>query len=99
MRLGAVVSMAHPTLYLDEFDRHRLDALREEIDFDGIECAHPAIPRALTPHYRAYCVEHGLVSTAGSDSHTAAQIEAEFAMHGGPHELDIPRLRNYRNYI
>lgn len=85
-RLGAVVSMAHPTLYLDDFDVQRLDALREEIGFDGIECAHPAIPQALTPQYRAYCVERGLVSTAGSDSHTAAQIEAEFATHGGHDE-------------
>ena len=83
-QLGTVVSMAHPTVYLEEFDIQRLDALREEIDFDGIECAHPAIPDALTPRYRNYCVEHGLVSTAGSDSHSEADIEAEFATHGGP---------------
>ena len=85
-QLGAVVSIAHPTLYLQEFDVQRLDALREEIDFDGIECAHPAIPDTYTPRYRNNCVEHELVSTAGSDSHTEAHIEAEFATHGGADE-------------
>ena len=85
-RLGAVVSIAHPHGSFDQGNRTRMDALREEIGFDGIECAHPLVPREVTPFYRAYCVEHGLVSTGGSDSHTEADIEAGFAGHGGADE-------------
>ena len=84
--LGAVVSIAHPHDSFDQGDRTRIDALREEIGFDGIECAHPMVPPEFTPFYRAYCVEHGLVSTGGSDSHTEADIEAGFAGHGGADE-------------
>ena len=85
-RLGAVVSIAHPHDNFGQGDRGRMDALREEIGFDGIECAHPMVPPEFTPFYRAYCVEHGLVSTGGSDSHTEADIEAGFAGHAGVDE-------------
>ena len=85
-RLGAVVSIAHPHGNFGQGDRGRMDALREEIGFDGIECAHPKVPPGFTPFYRAYCVEHGLVSTGGSDSHTEADIAAGFAGHAGADE-------------
>ena len=85
-RLGVVVTIAHPHGCFHQGDLTRMDALREEIGFDGIECAHPMVPRDVTPFYRAYCVEHGLVSTGGSDSHTEADIEAGFAGHGGADE-------------
>ena len=85
-RLGAVVSIAHPHDNFGQGDPGRMDALREEIGFDGIECAHPMVPPEFTPFYRAYCVEHGLVSTGGSDSHTEADIAAGFAGHAGADE-------------
>ncbi len=84
--LGGVVTTAHPHGYFRQGDRTRMDALREEIGFDGIECAHPKVPGEFTPFYRAYCIEHGLVSTGGSDSHSEADIEAGFAAHAGADE-------------
>ena len=82
--LGAVVSIAHPPAYFNDGDRQRMDALREEIEFDAIECAHPRVPAELSFLYRDYCREHRLLSTAGSDSHTEADVESKFAKHGGP---------------
>ncbi|MBT3375472.1 MAG: PHP domain-containing protein [Lentisphaerae bacterium] len=66
---GGLAIIAHPTGYFARNDRRRMDALREELGFDGIECAHTSIPHDLTPVYRAYCEEHGLLSSAGSDCH------------------------------
>ena len=61
-----------------------MDRLRQECMLDGIECAHKSVPAQFTPIYRGYCVEHGLFSTGGSDSHSDADIEADFAGHLGP---------------
>ncbi len=91
---GALVVLAHPGLYLQGCDRSRLDALREECDLDGIECAHPLVNPELSAFCRAYCREHRLLSTAGSDCHRPDQIatppaawgyskEAHFAAHMG----------------
>jgi len=86
-RSGAVSVIAHPLGYFNGADRARMNALREELQFDGIECAHPATPAELTPIYRAYCKEHGLVSTAGSDCHNVPDENSEntldVAMHRG----------------
>lgn len=68
-RAGGIAVIAHPTGYFARDDRRRMDALREELGFDGIECAHTSVPAELTPVYRAYCREHGLLSTGGSDCH------------------------------
>ena len=80
---GVLVVIAHPTNYFRGQDRDRMDALRLECGLDGIECAHPAVPPQLTPAYRAYCREHGLVSTAGTDCHTELEIEQSLGRHGG----------------
>jgi hypothetical protein len=48
-----------------------MDALREELGFEGIECAHDLVPPELTAFYRQYCTKHKLFSTAGSDNHAA----------------------------
>lgn len=71
---GGLVVIAHPTGYFLRNDVARMDALRQECNLDGIECAHPNVPPELTEFYRAYCCQHGLISTAGSDSHTAENI-------------------------
>ena len=63
-----------------------MDKLRLECQLDGIECAHRQVPPEFTPIYRAYCVEHGLFSVAGSDSHTLGDIQELFAGHGGADE-------------
>lgn len=67
---GALIAIAHPSGYFNRNDLKRMDALREELDFEGIECAHDSIPEELTAFYRGYCVKHGLFSTAGSDCHS-----------------------------
>lgn len=81
--LGVVVAIAHPHGYFAQGDRVRMDTLRQECMLDGIECAHKSVPAQFTPIYRDYCVEHGLFSTGGSDSHSDADIEAAFAGHRG----------------
>lgn len=80
---GVLLSIAHPAGYFQRDSRDRMDQLRQELQLDGVECAHPSVPAELTPVYRAYCQEHGMVSTAGSDAHTTEDIHALFARHGG----------------
>jgi predicted metal-dependent phosphoesterase TrpH len=81
--LGVLVAIAHPHGYFAQGDRRRMDALRAECRLDGIECAHHAVPPEFTPYYRAYCVEHGLFSTGGSDCHDDPALEAQMAVHAG----------------
>lgn len=94
---GCLVVIAHPPPYFNEDDIGRMDILREECMLDGIECAHRKIVPELTRFYRKYCLEHGLVSTGGSDSHHMADIvstssewgytpERRFACHIGEDE-------------
>ena len=92
-RAGGLVAIAHPTRYFNKNDLQRMDALREELDLDGIECAHDDIPEELTPFYRKYCVKYGLFSTAGSDSHAdpannpcKIATRHEFARHRGDND-------------
>ena len=79
---GGIVIIAHPFGYFLQNDRKRMDTLREMLQLDGIECAHPGVPEEMTPVYRAYCEEYGLLSSGGSDLHEP--VEAEFAGHCGP---------------
>lgn len=83
-RSGALVFIAHPAGYFNIDDVRRMDALRELLGFDGIECAHDSVPPELTPFYRRYCVEHKLLSTAGTDSHSVAESPYRF---GAGHEF------------
>ena len=76
-RAGGVVILAHPFGYFLKNDRKRMDHLRELFSLDGVECAHIDVPAEMTPVYRAYCKEHGLLSSAGSDLHT--NISDKFA--------------------
>ncbi len=69
-KYGGLVFIAHPLNYFQRSNRTRMDQLREELDFDGIECAHTMIPPELTALYRQYCLEHRLLSSAGSDCHS-----------------------------
>ena len=80
---GVLVVIAHPAGYFGGQDRCLMDALRLECRLDGIECAHPRVPPPLTEVYRAYCLEHGLVSTAGTDCHTERNIAQFLGGHGG----------------
>lgn len=65
---GGIIFLAHPVVYAGD-NIYKLDQLREELAFDGLECAHTLIPHTLTGRYRKYCLEHGLLSSAGSDTH------------------------------
>jgi predicted metal-dependent phosphoesterase TrpH len=81
--VGALVIIAHPAEYFHGADLARMDALRAECQLDGIECAHPAVPLELTPVYRQYCRQHGLLSTAGTDCHCDREIDQMLGCHGG----------------
>lgn len=85
-REGALVAIAHPTRYFQQDNRERMELLREELLLDGVECAHPGVPEGLTPIYRAWCEEHGLVSTGGSDLHWHEDVTAGIGRHIGPDE-------------
>ncbi len=83
---GVKIAIAHPHGYFNQGDRGRMDTLRQECQLDGIECAHRQVPPEFTPIYREYCVEHGLFSVGGSDSHIDSDIQEHFAGHGGADE-------------
>lgn len=80
---GGVVAIAHPSRYFLENDRDRMDSLRKECHLDGIECAHRTVKPELTTEYRQYCLQHGLFSVAGSDSHDNIDVEASTRAPGG----------------
>ncbi len=79
-KAGALIFIAHPArFYFQRDNLERMDALRELLQFDGIECAHPSVPEELTPFYREYAVKHKLLSTAGSDCHSAPTDKHQFS--------------------
>ncbi len=83
-REGALVAIAHPTGYFRRDDRARMELLREELLLDGVECAHRRkVPEELTPFYRAWCEEHGLLSTGGSDLHWHEDVRDGIGAHIG----------------
>jgi predicted metal-dependent phosphoesterase TrpH len=70
-RSGAVCLIAHPGRgegYM-QFNTQLLDALRKEAPIDGIEVYYPAHTPEQTSMYLAYAQKHGLLTSAGSDSH------------------------------
>jgi predicted metal-dependent phosphoesterase TrpH len=83
---GMLVVIAHPSMYFDGAKRELMDQLRVECSLDGLECSHPAVPAEYWPVYRAYCEEHGLVSTAGTDCHTDEEVRRLLGRHSGPEE-------------
>jgi predicted metal-dependent phosphoesterase TrpH len=78
---GALLVLAHPhgSLVRDRELRPEhlrgneiamLDILRAELQLDGLECCNgPGVPQERIDRHRAYCVKHGLLSTAGRDCH------------------------------
>lgn len=68
---GGVCLIAHPGRgdgYL-QFDDALLDQLRAETPIDGFEVDYPLHAPEQTALYRAYAEKHGLLTSAGSDSH------------------------------
>lgn len=68
---GGVCILAHPG-HADGFvtyDAEMLERLRQEIPIDGLEAYHPIHAPAQTELYRDYARKHGLLVSAGSDSH------------------------------
>lgn len=82
-QFGVLVAIAHPRGYFNGNDAARMDAIRDECQLDGIECAHPSVPAEYTPIYREYCVHHGMFSVGGSDCHANEHLESFFARHPG----------------
>lgn len=83
---GALVVIAHPAGYFQRDDRERMDLLRDELQLDGVECAHRTVPAELTAVYRAWCEEHDLISTGGSDTHWPEYVRDGVGRHIGPDE-------------
>lgn len=82
---GGVMLIAHPFHYFNDKDLKRMDALREFVNFDGIECAHPTTPQENSFFYRDYCVRHKLLSSGGSDTHGVFEgFKNNYAGHIGP---------------
>lgn len=72
---GAVCILAHPGRS-DGFicyDRALLDELRCQAPIDGIEAYYPVHTPEQTALYEAYARRHGLLISAGSDSHSPEQ--------------------------
>jgi predicted metal-dependent phosphoesterase TrpH len=78
-RSGAVCLLAHPGRGdgFVTFDVPLLDQFRQEAPIDGLEVDYPVHTPAQTAFYREYAQRHGLLTSAGSDSH-------------GPEKLPIP---------
>lgn len=69
---GGVCLIAHPgrSDYYVPFDAARLDDLRAEIPIDGFEVYYPKHSPAQVAMFSAYAERHGLLTSAGSDSHS-----------------------------
>ncbi len=70
-RSGAVCLVAHPGRG-DGFvtlDASQLARLRAAVPVDGLEVAHPSHTPAQVVFFRDYAEAHGLLASAGSDSH------------------------------
>ena len=52
------------------YDVQMLDKLRQDIPIDGLEVYHPKHAPDQTTMYLEYAQKHGLLISAGSDSHT-----------------------------
>ncbi|HRU06381.1 MAG TPA: PHP domain-containing protein [Candidatus Brocadiia bacterium] len=83
---GVMVSIAHPAGYFQGADRRRMEALFEEIGFDGVECSHPSVRLDLTQGYRAFCEARGLYSSGGTDCHEDAELVDWLGRHHGRDE-------------
>ncbi len=79
--IGAVVEAAHRSMAVcliahpgrgegyARFDDVLLDELRRSVPIDGFEVYYPAHTSEQTALYVAYAARHGLLTSAGSDSH------------------------------
>jgi len=72
---GAVCLIAHPgrTDGFVTYDAQLLDEARREALIDGLEVYYPKHTPAQTAMYEAYARRHGLLISAGSDSHSPDQ--------------------------
>jgi predicted metal-dependent phosphoesterase TrpH len=70
-RSGAVCLLAHPGRGdgFVTYDVQLLDQLRQEAPIDGLEVYYPLHTPAQAAMYREYAHRHGLLISAGSDSH------------------------------
>ena len=68
---GALALIAHPGRGdgFARFDATQLHRLRETVPIDGLEVRHPSHSPEQVDEYLAYANTHGLLISAGSDSH------------------------------
>ena len=73
---GGVALLAHPGRRGEEFtvyDAALLDAVRADVPLDGIEVYYPRHTPEQVRAFEAYSAQHGLLQSAGSDSHGPRQ--------------------------
>jgi len=92
-----VLVLAHPYYCYDGTKTDQLDLLREELQFDGIECAHHRIEQGHTEGLERYCRERNLLSTAGTDNHTEEGIASSLGVHYGSEAWLEPFLERLAN--
>lgn len=69
---GAIAILAHPGRQAEEisrFDPPLLEELLQTIPLDGVEVLYPTHTSEQVAAYGAFVAEHGLLRSAGSDSH------------------------------
>ncbi len=71
---GVLTVLAHPHFLPHGNETETLGALADELQLDGIECAHPEVPPELGRKLQRYCAENRLFMTAGSDSHSCGSL-------------------------
>ncbi len=80
-KAGIKTVLAHPYKFAD--NTNLLDSLKDELQLDGMECAHTRINPEMSKSLRKYCKNNGLFSTAGSDNHSKQEITNLVGKHGG----------------
>lgn len=77
---GAVALIAHPGRGdgFTQFDTALLDEFRREIPIDGLEVHYPLHTGEQVAEFQAYAERHGLLSSSGSDSHSAEKPPVKY---------------------
>jgi hypothetical protein len=80
---GGVCFIAHPGRGNDcvKFDEPLLDQLRREVAIDGLEAYYPEHTTEQVAMFKAYADKHGLLTSAGSDSHTPENPPIQYPAH------------------
>ncbi|HHN46369.1 MAG TPA: PHP domain-containing protein [Planctomycetes bacterium] len=74
-KLGALLILAHPQRFLEEYGEKCLDALVEETGVEGIEAGHLAHSEAQAGRYVEYAERRGMLVSGGTDTHLPGEAQ------------------------